>query len=168
MPREIVSGWLAAVSRRPVTLVGSRAMPSCCSTVDGVVVDALADQRVALEDEDGEELLLPAASGGRQAAERTGVRAASDRLHQHGVVGRVQLDDLDLLIREGPVELLPVGHHLLGAVVDLVGRDVLVARVLEGREGGLVVGGVLGLDVLADELLAPGRLGLENGHRSTL
>ena len=34
----------------------------------GVVVDALADQGVALEDEDGEELLLEAAAGRRQAA----------------------------------------------------------------------------------------------------
>src|SRR3954465_3557117 len=33
MLRLIVSGWLAAVSRRPVRLVGSRAMPSCCRTV---------------------------------------------------------------------------------------------------------------------------------------
>src|SRR5512144_2061780 len=32
-PREMVSGWLAAVSSRPVRLAGSRAMPSCCRTV---------------------------------------------------------------------------------------------------------------------------------------
>jgi hypothetical protein len=80
----------------------------------------------------------------------------------------VQLDDLDLLVREGSVELLPVGHHLLGAVVHLIGGDVLVARMLERRERRLVVGRVLGLDVLADELLPPGCGGLEDGHQPTL
>jgi len=47
--------------------------------------------------------LLEAAAGGRQPAQRAGVRAARDCLHQHGVVRIVQGDDLDLLVRERPV-----------------------------------------------------------------
>jgi len=120
----------------------------------GVVVDPLADQVVAVEDEDREEGLLEAPAGGRESPEPAGVSAVPRKIPSIATVSSAQLDDLGLLIGEGPVELPPVGQDLLRSIVDLVGRDVLVAGMLEGRQRRLEVTGVLRLDVLADRLHA--------------
>src|SRR5512132_1059285 len=100
----------------------------------GVVVDAFPDQRVPLEDEDRQEPLLEAATCRGQPAQRPGGRSPCGRLHQDRLVGVVERDDLDLLVRTGAVALLPLCPGLLRTVVDLVRGDVLVAGVLEGRK----------------------------------
>src|SRR5215470_16371410 len=119
-----------------------------------VEVDPLADQAVLLEDEEGEDrqLVLPPRRG--QAAQRAPVGSPDDRLDHHAVVGVMERAQLVPLVREGAPALLEVGAHLLGPVVDLAGGDQLVARVVEGVEGGAELMPVLGLHVLEDDRLS--------------
>ena len=80
--------------------------------------------------------------------------AAQPGLDDHGVFGVVELDQLVALVGEGAAGLLVVGGDLLGPVVDVAGRDDLVAGVLEGVERDVELVPVLGLHVLDDDLLA--------------
>jgi hypothetical protein len=87
-----------------------------------------------------------------------------DELGDHRVVGVVQRDQLVALVGERGARLVEVALDRLGAVVDLAGRDDLVARVVEGRQRDVELVPVLGLHVLAHQLLS----GLAQGHRPTL
>ena len=120
----------------------------------GVEVDALADQLVVVEHEDRQDRQLEAAPGRRQVAEGAGVGAAHHRLDQDRGVGMVQGQQLVALVGEGAPRLLEVRHHLLGPVVDLAGPHQLVAGVMEGGEGVVELVAVLGVHVLAHDLLA--------------
>src|SRR4029077_20001953 len=117
-------------------------------------VDALADQAVLLEDEERQdrELVLP--PGGWQAAERTPVGAADDRLDHHAFVCVMESAQLVALVREGTPALLEIARDLLRPVIDVAGGDQLVAGVLEGVEGRVELVAVLRVHVLPDDLLA--------------
>ena len=91
--------------------------------------------------------------GGR-LRKRAGVGAAHHRLDQDRVVGVMKGEQLVSLVREGSTRLLEVGAHLVVAVEDVAGPDQLVAGVLEGLHGRVVLVTVLGVHVLADEQLA--------------
>ena len=77
-------------------------------------------------------------------------------LHQHGVVGVVQRDDLVALVGKGLAGLAVVRRDGLRPVDHLAAGDELVARMVEGREREVEVVAVLGLGVLAHDGLAPG------------
>ena len=77
------------------------------------------------------------------------VRAAEPELDDHGVVGVVQRDQLIALVWEGRSGLVEVPAHLGFAVVDLAGRDDLVAGVRERVQRRVEVVNVLRLHVLA-------------------
>ena len=67
----------------------------------------------------------------------------------HGVIGMMEREQLVALVGEGGAGLLEVARDLLGAVVDVAGGDQLVARVVEGVEGGIELVPVLRVHVLA-------------------
>ena len=76
-PRPRVSGWVTSVWSRPVRLSGSRADTELAEHGQLVEVDALAEQPVAVEHEDGEDRQLELPARRRQAAEGALVGAAN-------------------------------------------------------------------------------------------
>ena len=66
----------------------------------------------------------------------------------------MQLEQFVSLIRERGAALLEVGHDRFRAIVDLAGPDQLVAGVIEGLQRDVELVAVLGLHVLAHDVLA--------------
>src|SRR5439155_13127012 len=96
-----------------------------------VEVDALADDPLPLELEDRERAAGERAAGGGDAAEWAEVRSLQVELDDHGAVRVMHPDQLVALVRERRARLGEVARDLVLAVVDVAGRDDLVARVAE-------------------------------------
>src|SRR5262245_17964360 len=132
-----------------------------------VEVDAFTDEFLSLEHERRQDRHLERSPRRRQPAQRPGVGAAHHGLDQDRIVRVVQREQLIALVRERGSGLLEVAANLGLAIEDVARPDQLVAGVMEGLHGGVVVVAVLGVHVLADELLAdPPYLSAGGGHAS--
>ena len=89
-------------------------------------------------------------------------------LGDHGVLGVGEHHLLVALVREGGPRGPVVPGHLVGPVEYLAGGDQLVARVVEGGEGGGEVELVLGGHVPADKSQPAIAEGVVGGHRHWL
>src|SRR5689334_19918083 len=96
-----------------------------------VEVDALADDPVPVEDEEGRHAAAELAAGRRDPAQLAFVGPEQVELDDHRVVGVVEGDQLVALVGKRGARLGEVPTDLLLAVVDVARRDDLVARVPE-------------------------------------
>src|ERR1700677_2793688 len=119
-----------------------------------IEIDALADDPLALEDEERRDATAEGAAGGWQRSQRAEMSAEQLELRDHARVGVVQRDQLVALVGKGGACLGEVAPYLLLAVVHVSRADQLVARMLERRDRRIEVVVVLGLHVLAHERLA--------------
>src|SRR5262249_22913785 len=134
----------------------------------GVEVDALADDPLPIEEEEGDHPTGERPAGGRDAAERSPMGAQEVEFHDHGVVGVMDGVDGVPLVGEGRARGGVVAADGALAVEHLARRDQLVAWMREGAERHVELVTVLGLHVLAHDGFASLAEGRRRGtrHRS--